>query len=195
VVDEPIAKEEEISKPLVIDATMTKEPSSELTSPPKADVPMMSKLSLGNIANIRESIIKSEAILVENRKSLSVEKLREIWSKYKENQSSKSLQMALHYVLLSLDAKTLHIAVPNQLAKDMILQESDLIDQLRLEGGERSLLFNIEIDKSQFPDYEDAKPTQAVVTQKDKYMQYLELNPSLGLLTSELGLKLDSELN
>jgi hypothetical protein len=159
-----------------------------------SSIPSIPKLSLGNLANIRESILQNEATIAENRKSLTVDKLKEIWTTYKENQSSKSVQSALHHVILSLESKTLGIIVPNQLSKDMILQESNLIDRLRIEGGEMSLLLNIVIDKSMFPELEDQKPVQTL-TQKDKYMQYLELNPHLGNLTQELGLKLDNEIN
>ncbi len=184
----------------VEDTTQYPSPTSESSivedspSLPITANPAIKKLSFSKLDNIREAILQSEATLAANKKNLSLDKLTEIWTEYRSGVTSMSSQTTLNYVKLSLDDSTFGIVVPNQLAKETILLETKLLDKLRTDSGELELLFNIVVDKEQFPDYEDVKPIQTI-TQKDKYIIYLEKNPSLGTLTSSLGLKLDNETN
>ena len=115
-----------------------------------------------------------------------MELIKEIWSNYSEHNPSKSVQSALNLAILNLERKTISIKVPTIVSKEMILQESNLIDKLRED-------LEIDVDKSLFPDFEDTKPVQ-LLTQKEKYMLMLEKNQSLGSFTKKLGLKLDTEI-
>jgi hypothetical protein len=75
----------------------------------------------------------------------------------------------------------------------MIIQEVNLLDKLRDELGAHDLIFDITVDRSQFPDFEESKPIQAM-TQRERYMVMLEKNPDLGSFTKKFGLKLDTEV-
>ncbi|MBK8347668.1 MAG: hypothetical protein IPL08_08550 [Saprospiraceae bacterium] len=67
------------------------------------------------------------------------------------------------------------------------------MNQLRNDLGVSDLVFDIEIDKSLFPNFEENKPV-TIMTQKEKYIHMLEKNPSLGSFTKKFGLKLDTEV-
>jgi len=152
-----------------------------------------SGLKFSDINAIRESIKKDEQTKAEARKNISIELVKEIWNKYTEYIPSKSVQSALNLAVLNLSGQTISGKVPTQVSKDMILQETTLLDKLRNELGISDLIFEIEVDKSFFPDFEETKPIQAM-TQREKYLLMLEKNPSLGSFTKKFGLKLDTEV-
>jgi DNA polymerase III subunit gamma/tau len=148
---------------------------------------------LSGIDAIRESIRQAEATKAEARKNLNIDQVNEIWRNYSEFNPSKSVQSALNLAKLSLEDKTISAVVPTQVSKDMITQEVNLLDKLRDELGAHDLIFDITVDKSQFPDFEESKPVQAM-TQRERYMVMLEKNPDLGSFTKKFGLKLDTEV-
>jgi DNA polymerase-3 subunit gamma/tau len=150
-------------------------------------------LKITDLASIKASIKQTEEARSTARKSISIELIKEIWTNYSEHNPSKSVQSALNLAMLHLEGKTIYIKVPTLVSKEMILQESNLIDKLREDLGLSDLVFDIEVDKTLFPDFEDNKPTQ-LLTQKEKYILMLEKNQSLGSFTKKLGLKLDTEV-
>ena len=150
-------------------------------------------LKMTDIASIKASIKQTEEVRSAARKTISLELIKEIWSNYSEHNPSKSVQSALNLAILNLDGKTISIKVPTIVSKEMILQESNLIDKLREDLGMTDLTFEIDVDKTLFPDFEDTKPVQ-LLTQKERYILMLEKNQSLGSLTKKLGLKLDTEI-
>jgi tRNA-binding EMAP/Myf-like protein len=129
-----------------------------------------------DIASIKASIKQTEDVRSAARKTISLELIKEIWSNYSEHNPSKSVQSALNLAILNLERKTISIKVPTIVSKEMILQESNLIDKLREDLGMTDLIFEIDVDKSLFPDFEDTKPVQ-LLTQKEKYMLMLEKKP------------------
>ncbi|MBK8624743.1 MAG: DNA polymerase III subunit gamma/tau [Saprospiraceae bacterium] len=153
----------------------------------------VSPLKMTNIDAIRESIKLAEQTKAEARKNISLDGVKEIWSDYTDNNQSKSVQSALKLAILGLEEKVISAKVPTQVSRDMILQETVLLDRLRNELGVSDLVFDIQIDKSLFPDFEESKPVQSM-TQREKYIVMLEKNPSLGSFTKKFGLKLDTEV-
>lgn len=153
----------------------------------------VSPLKMTNIDAIRESIKLAEKTKAEARKNISLDGVKEIWSDYTDNNQSKSVQSALKLAILGLEEKVISAKVPTQVSRDMILQETVLLDRLRNELGVSDLVFDIQIDKSLFPDFEESKPVQSM-TQREKYIVMLEKNPSLGSFTKKFGLKLDTEV-
>ncbi|HMR87206.1 MAG TPA: DNA polymerase III subunit gamma/tau [Saprospiraceae bacterium] len=171
------------SKP---DLALVETPAPEVTIKPD-----FKKLS--GIDAIRESIRQAEATKAEARKNLNIDQVNEIWRNYSEHNPSKSVQSALNLAKLSLEEKTISAIVPTQVSKDMIIQEVNLLDKLRDELGAHDLIFDITVDRSLFPDFEESKPIQAM-TQRERYMVMLEKNPDLGSFTKKFGLKLDTEV-
>ncbi len=147
-----------------------------------------SYLVLNNKYILRKDYINSDTL-----KDGETIRVRLIGVDTPEYNPSKSVQSALNLAVLNLSGQTISGKVPTQVSKDMILQETALLDKLRNELGISNLIFEIEVDKSLFPDFEDNKPVQAM-TQREKYLLMLEKNPSLGSFTKKFGLKLDTEV-
>lgn len=183
---EPVKEAEKISDTAI---------QGETTYTPKANTnsTIVTPLKMTNIDAIRESIKLAEQNKAEARKNISLDGVKEIWSNYTEHNPSKSVQSALKLAILDLSDKTISAKVPTQVSRDMILQESTLLDRLRDELGVSDLVFDIQIEKSLFPDFEENKPVQSM-TQREKYIVMLEKNPSLGSFTKKFGLKLDTEV-
>jgi DNA polymerase-3 subunit gamma/tau len=149
--------------------------------------------SLTDIDAIKKSIKEAEAQKAIARKNISFELVKEIWDTYTDHNPSKSVQSALKLAILSLNDKTIAAKVPTQVSKDIILQESLLLEKLRNDLGISDLKFDIEVVKELFPDFEDTKPV-SLLSSREKYVQMLEKNPSLGSFTKKLSLKLDTEV-
>ncbi|HRO72374.1 MAG TPA: hypothetical protein PK611_01755 [Saprospiraceae bacterium] len=175
------------------DVVTASENTSQPLSPPVKSETNKSELNIfkkTSLEALRADIRKQEKIKAASRKILSVENIQKIWNEYIEATTSKSVQAALQLAKLSIDGFIIQITVPNQVNKDMVLQETNLLDRLRDDLALPELVFNVQTDISQFPDYQENKfvPT---LSQKDKYLQMLEKNPDLRLLTQKLGLKID----
>ncbi|MBK8517966.1 MAG: DNA polymerase III subunit gamma/tau [Saprospiraceae bacterium] len=150
-------------------------------------------IRISDIESIKATIKKAEEAKAETRKNISLELVHEIWKTYSDHNPSKSVQSALNLAILTLNNNTIFIKIPTQVSKEMIMQESSLLEKLREELGINDLKIEIEIDKSLFPDFEEAKPV-LLMSQKEKYLLMLEKNPGLGAFTKKLGLKLDTEV-
>lgn len=148
---------------------------------------------LASIDSLRESIKKTEQSKAEARKNVSIQVVKGIWDEYVANSTSKSVQSALNIALLSLADYKVHIKVPAQVNKDMILQEKNLLEKIRNESGIHDLIFEVVVDKDSFPDMDDTKPVQ-IMTQKEKYQYMVDKNPQFGNFVKKLGLKLDTEV-
>lgn len=154
-----------------------------------------SKMGLrpGDVDALRESIMNSMKSKAAESKVFTQEKLREIWDNYANNNTSKSVKSALGHALLSLEGSTVHIRVPTHVAKDMIAQESPLLNRIRDEMDQVEMVFDIQVDKDKFPDFEENKPIQ-ILTQKEKFVAMLSKNPNLEIFSKKMSLKLDSEV-
>lgn len=87
--------------------------------------------------------------------------------------------------------KTIYIKVPSAATKNIILQETALMDRLRDEFGMTDLLMDIQIDLSHFPEYEETKAV-VIKSQRETLEDFIQKNPNLLTLMETLDLKLDS---
>jgi DNA polymerase-3 subunit gamma/tau len=150
-------------------------------------------LKLTDISAIRAQILEAEKTRQISKENITTDTVMNIWMDFCENNPSKSVQTALKAAILDFRDLTVYVKVPAQVTKDIILHETALIERLRDELGVPDIKMDIDVDKSAFPDYEEVKPAQ-LLTQREKYVQMLEKNRALGLLTQKLALKLDSEI-
>ena len=147
-----------------------------------------------NVHSIREKILEEEAKKADFRKNLNLSGIKKIWENYRENNPSQSVQLALKNSDIHLENTTMTVYVPNTVSKDLILQESTLVERLRQELGTPELILDIKVEKSRFPDMEEIKPT-ASLTQREKFQAMSEKNDNLSEFVSQLGLKLDADLH
>jgi len=189
----PLKKEE---KPDVINQHKPSEnpPPVSLEQQPDAPVSVDKKtIQISNLEEIRKKVLEEEARIADSRKNLHIDRIREVWENYLENNPSMSVQLALKHAILELEKKTIIAYVPNSVARDLILQEGNLLDILRNEVGTPDLSVDIRIDRVKFPEYEDIKPAQVLST-KEKILAMTEKNPHFQEFCQQLGLKLESEM-
>lgn len=158
-----------------------------------AQPPAATSFKLTDISAIRAQILEKEKSIHINKESITSDDVKKIWKDFCDHNPSKSVQSALKSAIVDYHELTVHVKVPAQVTKDIILHETALIERLRDELGVFDIKMDITIDKSAFPDYEEVKPLQ-LLTQREKYIQMLEKNEKLGMLTQKLALKLDTEV-
>jgi DNA polymerase-3 subunit gamma/tau len=161
---------------------------------PTKTAEVVSTKSFTNIESIRKKILEEESRKADSRKNLNTETLKAIWYNYMENNPSMSVQLALKNSDIHLQNTAITVYVPNSVSKDLIIQETSLLERLRSDLGTPELSLFIEIDKLRFPEFDEVKP-QMALTQKERYLGMLEKNEKLSEFVHKMGLKLDSELH
>jgi DNA polymerase-3 subunit gamma/tau len=133
----------------------------------------------------REEEDKKEA-----RKNLSLEAIEEIWAEHTQIIPSKRVQTTLNLAIKSLTDHTLTIWIPNAMSREIILQETALMEKMRNQLGIDDLILNVNIDIEKFPGWEEIE-TKKVMTNKEKYEIMLSKNPALADLRRVFDLKVD----
>lgn len=152
---------------------------------------MQNTPSIGNIDSILSEISAASKNEKENVTEISLEGIEELYAKYLKGVTSPSIANAMSKTIKSLEDKTLFIKVPNQLSKDIFLQETQLIQQIRDEFNAPDLELNISIDKSLFPELEVEKPRK-FLSEKEKYEVLSKSNPLLKNMIDKFNLKIDN---
>ena len=186
---------------------VSEEPSgqvvTELARPAATDKPAVEQsnnvqpsqkmgLRPGDVNALRASILSDIKSRSTTAGEISPDILRNLWDEYTLNNPSKSVQSALGHAILDVENKRITITVPTQVGKDMIAQENALLKRIRDEMDTPDLVFDIQVDKEKFPDFEENKPMQ-LLTQKERFLFLLNKNPNLEVFVRKMSLKLDSE--
>ena len=170
---------------------------------PPASVPSNNKktisaasdiLSFGKpsgIDDILASVVEEEAQIEELRKGLNQETVQKLWLDYGSSHQSPSTKAMLEMALLRLEDKTIHITVPSNHYKNMILEEDPLKELLRSKLGTPDLMLNPIVDRSAFPDIAVEKP-KVLMSTKEKYQYLGEKHPPLRTLVEKLELRPDT---
>lgn len=160
--------------------------------PKLAQTEIINTPKLSNFKSLMSKIKLEEAQKKEARKHLSIEAIEEIWNEHTEINSSKRVQTTLRLAIKSLEDRTLNIWVPNPMSKEIILQETPLMEKLRKRLGLDDLILNIRIDLEKFPGWEEME-TKKVLTNREKYELMVNKNPALAELRRVFDLKVDKD--
>ncbi len=112
--------------------------------------------------------------------------LESAWQAYSDGAGSRSLQTVLGGAAPRIEGMHLRVRVGTQLARNMILQETGLIEHLRKSLRAPALSMEIETDPSLAPE-EDT--TARPLSGREKYTYFREQNPLVDKLIEELKLK------
>lgn len=167
----------------------TPAPAKKVESKPKESV-LLNTPSFSNLDALVNQVQQEEEAKREAAKLLTIERINEIWQEYMEKNESASVKVALKNSFRSLTGKSIHITVPSENAKNIILQEDKLKDRMRVEMGTPDLVFDLIVDNSKFPDVQLAKPKK-LYNNAEKYALMLEQNPKLDTLKTRFELKVD----
>jgi DNA polymerase III subunit gamma/tau len=115
----------------------------------------------------------------------------EIWNAYAAAAESAILRsnMQLAQITLNMEQRSIHVLTHNGVAREMIVQEKNLLDVLRADLHEPLMRMIVEIDATAA---EAAKPqvSNRPLNEREKFEMMANSNPSLLQLKNTLGLKL-----
>ena len=131
------------------------EPKSGVTSESANN--LINTPSFSTYSHLVDQIKTEETKKAEARKSLSIEAIEGIWKDYSDNNPSKSISTALNLGMKELIGTTLKVLVPTGITRDMILQESALLERIRREMGVDDLNLDVSVDVSKFPGFEEVE--------------------------------------
>ena len=153
----------------------------------------MNTPGLMSAAAIRAALLKEENEKKSLRKEISTENIKEIWNKYTSELSSKSTKNALTNTQLSFSEKTIQVYVPTLFIKELLMQETKLMDEIRSTFHIEDLILKVDVDKNKFPEYEELSAIKLKMSAKDIYKKMTEKNPVLIDFIKTLDLKPEGE--
>ncbi len=127
---------------------------------------------------------------IQAQSKINLESITAIWDEYRANNTSTSTKSAMGQAILDFMEKKIMIKVPTAATKNIILQETPLMEQLRDSFGMTDLMMEITIDLTHFPEYEETKSV-AIKSQKEVFEDFVQKNPNILQLMEKLDLKLD----
>jgi hypothetical protein len=129
----------------------------------------------------------------EEKKSINVEisteAIEKVWKKYTDNHNSKSSQTALNNVKIAFDGIKIKVSTPTLYVKEVVMQEVNLMEEIRNFFHKDDLILSVEVDKEKFPEYEDISAIRVKLSTKEIYQSMLEKNPVLEDFIKTLELK------
>lgn len=176
----PEHEKPEVNPQVVKTAAQSTTTQSEIVNTPK----------FSNFKSLMSKIKQEEAQKKEARKNLSIEAIEEIWSEHTEKNPSKRVQTTLKMAIKELEGRTLTIWIPNPMSREIILQESSLMEKMRNQLGLDDLILDVRIDIDKFPGWEEIE-TKKVMTNREKYELMVNKNPALAELRRKFHLKVD----
>ena len=123
-----------------------------------------------------------------NMMALTKENVKAIWNAYLNQTESLGVKTALMNVELAVEENKVKVYVPNSVSKDYILQEDQLIKDIREKTKRRDLSLNIVIEASRFPDF-TTQTVKKVLGPKEKQKLMVEKNPKIQELINKFALR------
>lgn len=142
---------------------------------------------------IREAIKKEQESRKAAEQEISDDAIAAVFKSYAERHASKSTRNALLNTLIQLDGKVIKVAVPTLFIKEQVLQETDLIAEIRTTFHKEDLVLQADVKKELFPEYEELSALKVRLTSKEIYEKMATKNPALKELIQTLRLKPEGE--
>ncbi|NND34206.1 MAG: DNA polymerase III subunit gamma/tau [Saprospiraceae bacterium] len=121
---------------------------------------------------------------------ISLDQVQSIWDEYGEGQSSQTVKAVLQKTKLDVINNAIVAKVGSMISKSVILQEVNLIEDLRAKLGLPRLTIKIDIDE----DSVDVIDRPKILTTKEKFEFMCTQNPQLSSFMDKFGLKPDSDI-
>jgi len=127
----------------------------------------------------------------EDALDLNADNLRKIFDDYRENVESKAIQTALEYTAFEIEKDAIRILTPTQIYIDYIRQELRLVTLLHDSFKKNDFKISFEVREETFPNYTPPKKPKLLTT-KEKYDLFLNINPKFEQLVDEFKMKLNN---
>jgi len=108
--------------------------------------------------------------------------------KYKQDANSNTLKACLEYVKIQIEEDLIIFKTPLEIYKEMLRNESLLLEQVRNQYPLRELKMKFEVDLAAFPGYIPPQKKE-ILSITEKYQKLLNKNPDFEELVKELNLK------
>jgi len=122
---------------------------------------------------------------------IDINKIKNVVFKLIDNYTSKMVINVLKELDFEESDKALIIYVPTKLSKDILLQEKQLITEIREAHYNPSLDIRIKVDVKRFPEHQEVK-TRKILTTKEKYELLIDKNPLVLDFIKKFDLHVDS---
>lgn len=137
------------------------------------------------VASVKDERIKHQEAV---SKVISIDDVQNVWNTYIEAQDSPTVASVLSKTELLVKDNAIVARVSSSIGKNIILQETQLIERLRADLGVPRLKLTIDID----PAYaNDNQPK--VLTVKEKFEYMCSVNPNFREFSDEFGLRIDHQ--
>ena len=149
---------------------------------------------LARLADIEKSVeeeIATEEVAITSEKP-TMEKILPVWQQFAENHPSQGLKNCMKKAELMLEEEQLIVKTGSRMAKNLIVQETQLLPYLRKHTNVLKLNWNIVIDPALAAN-EVVKKPKKLLTIKEKYDILAEVNPKLHDLRKKFNLKIDHD--
>lgn len=189
----PLSKEVLSGSDKVEDTNIPKTKVELLNNPLKItalggiDIP---DVSSNSAESIEEKIRKEEENKGENSIELTVSAVKDLILSYAESIDSNSIKQVLYQAEVEITDDAVKFLVPSVIAKESVIQQDLLMDQIRDHFGRRDLAVPVIIDTEKFPDY-SAPKVSTIMSDKEKFIMMSEKNPSLLELQKKFDLQPD----
>jgi DNA polymerase-3 subunit gamma/tau len=162
----------------------TERPAAPVTSTLKK------KNLIGPSLNHKDDIVeqvKAETQLQNGLKTtFTIEEITEFWKAYALESVSNSVRSVMELARLEMGDSVLRAYIGSNFGKNILLQETAIIDKMRAELNLPRLAFDVVID----PDMAQDEPQQSrPQTAQEKYDFLVQINPVVSKLVKELNLK------
>jgi hypothetical protein len=120
---------------------------------------------------------------------ISKEAIEKVWKKYADSHNSKSSQTALNNIKIAFEGIEIKVSTPTLYVKEVVMQEVNLMEEIRAYFHKEDLILSVEVDKEKFPEYEDVSAIKVKLSTKEIYQSMLQKNPVLEDFIKTLELK------
>ncbi|MBK8702069.1 MAG: hypothetical protein IPN29_21860 [Saprospiraceae bacterium] len=142
---------------------------------------------------IRANLLKEAQDRKGKSRTISDKEVEDLFRAYAQRLTSKSTRNAFLNTQIKLEAKTILVFVPTLFIKELVMQETDLMKEMRECFHIEDLIMKVEVDKSLFPEYEEMSAIRIKLSTRDIYQKMNEKNPALSFFVRTLGLKPEGE--
>ena len=123
-------------------------------------------------------------------KGIGLEKVKNIWMEYAEKCPSPSIKQTLKQAVLEIKEKTVLVQLGSQLEKNIVLQETALMDAIRSYYDDYDISLSITVVRQATKDEPVKNP---FMTDKEKYEKMVAENPDLVNFIHRFDMKLVNE--
>lgn len=194
-------KERDLEDKAIKPVQPTKAPSVGAQSPKESKTnaltngngAMIHTPTLNRIQDLQMQVEQAEEQARRSQKELNTSNLVDCWKAYLESTTSPSVKSTLSHARPEVIDGKISIAVATQTARTRILEETQLIEQIRQFFNQQAIEMKVWMDTSMEGYQKSIKKPKKLLTNKEKYEMLVRKNPLMVDLKNALDLIVDPD--